>query len=211
MYSILLGIAIIIIILIAVKISKSEKTGDSIIAEQLRDSRDRKVSLDSATKRVLTDAKSAAYYIRNINSATLDLSAKWFEDLTEIVDAANVVIYNSRNPKLKPSSKTFNYFNGLYIRLVNASAVLTECEQSIGEAVLSLHKIRFNTITKEERKAIMLLQKILPRVQSIVSAQKRECYSATHNAKILIGKCGKGGRIWLERNIRNKQIRYGKK
>lgn len=211
MYSILLGIAIIIIILIAVKISKSEKSGDSIIAEQLRDSRDRKVSLDSATKRVLTDAKSAAYYIRNINSATLDLSAKWFEDLTEIVDAANVVIYNSRNPKLKPGSKTFNYFNGLYIRLVNASAVLTECEQSIGEAVLSLHKIRFNTITKEERKAIMLLQKILPRVQSIVSAQKRECYSATHNAKILIGKCGKGGRIWLERNIRNKQIRYGKK
>ena len=76
--------------------------------------------------------------------------------------------------------------------------------------MLALHRIRFSSITPEERKQIMMLQKELPKLQSLICEKKKSVWNNTHKLKTLIKNCGSKGRKWFWRNLLNKEKKYGR-
>lgn len=175
----------------------------------LHDSRDTRVTLSSDKRQTIAVNRQAVQRV-SLASYGVDLSLSWFSNVERLIDEANTIIANSSRPALPTTDANFIYHRNLYYRLIKAGKLLEEAENKVGREVLKLHKVKFDHITADQRKAIMTLQKELPVFQSLLSKMKKDSWNLTHSQKYRAGSCGHGGKIWLDRNLENKRAKYGK-
>ena len=176
---------------------------------KLNDTKDRAYSLPSDDASSLQNAKQTILYNARA-SQRIALTAEWLNSLDNLVRAAYTIYRNSDSPQYVPNSSTYQYFKMLYYRSVKAGKMLESAENTVGSKVLSLHRIRFDSIGAEERKQIMTLQKELPKLQSLLSKEKHRVWNNTHKLKLMIKRCGHQGSSWYWRNLLNRQRKYGK-
>lgn len=206
-----LGIIIFIIICVIVKKIKDTRETKHLNKIPLNDPRDKNVALSSDAKSTISRTKVATSNVQCISAARLNITTNYLDNVLRLVSEANTIIYNSQHPSLLPKASTLDYHKNLYYRMVKAAKLLESCENQIGSEVMKLHRIKFNnSISRDDRRKIIELQAQLPKLQSLICRFKKESWNAIHNQKINISKCGNSGRHWYNRNLRNKQIKYGK-
>ena len=176
---------------------------------KLNDTKDRAYSLPSDDASSIQNAKQTILYNARA-SRRVDLTTDWLNSLDSLVRAAYTIYRNSDSPQYAPSTSTYRYFKMLYYRSVKAGKMLESAEKTVGSKVLSLHRIRFDSIGADERKQIMALQKELPKLQSLISKEKHRVWNNTHKLKQMIKRCGRQGSSWYWRNLLNRQMKYGK-
>lgn len=175
---------------------------------KLNDTKDRTYSLPNDDASSLQNAKQTILYNAKA-SQRVALTADWLNSLDSLVRAAYTIYRNSYSPQYAPCASTYQYFKMLYYRSVKAGKMLESAENTVGRKVLSLHRIRFDSIRAEERKQIMVLQKELPKLQSLLSKEKHRVWNNTHKLKLMIKHCGRQGSSWYWRNLLNRQRKYG--
>ncbi len=177
---------------------------------QLNDGKDRAYALPSDDVSSLQSVKRTIIYNKRA-SQRVALSEEWVNSLDRLVRAAYTIYRNADSPQYAPSSSTYQYFKMLYYRSVKAGKMLETAENTVGEKVLALHRIRFDSISSEERKQIMVLQKELPKLQSLLCKEKHRVWNNTHKLKYhFIKHCGSQGNSWYWHNFWHRKHKYGK-
>lgn len=162
---------------------------------QLDDSNDKAYSLPNEDASSLQNARRTIIYNKSASQRAA-LSEEWLNSLKRLIKAANTIYRNADSPQYAPSDSSYKYYKMLYYRSVKAGKLLEAAENTVGEKVLALHRIRFDSISSEERKQIMALQKELPKLQSLLCKEKHRVWNNTHKLKCYIKRCGKQGRTW---------------
>jgi len=175
----------------------------------LNDNNDQKYTLPNEERTTLSNAKTAVY--RGTRAAiNIHISQSWYDRIERLIDDAYTIYRNANAPRFTPSKSRFMYFRNLYYRSVKAGKLLEEAENEVGNKVLSLHRIRFDSISDDERCQIMELQKSLPKLQALISKEKHNVWHNTHRLKLLIRKCGRPGYKWYVNLVKNQRRKYGK-
>lgn len=207
MLCLIFGLSFVFFMLAFYRKKKTDKKADwSRI--QLKDRKDKAYalpgetvsSLQSTRRTVLCNAKASAHVV---------LTEEWLDSLNQLVKAAYTICRNAESPQYAPSASTYQYYKMLYYRLVKAGKMLEEEEKAVGSKVLSLHHIRFGSISADERRQIMILQKELPRLQSLLNREKRRVWNQTHRLKLMIRRCGRQGSSWYWHHLLHHQRKYG--
>lgn len=175
----------------------------------LKDNNDQKYTLPNEERTTLSNARTAVY--RGTRAAiNMHISQSWYDRIERLVDNAYTIYRNANAPRFTPSESRFMYFRNLYYRSVKAGKLLEEADNEIGNKVLALHRIRFDSISSDERRQIMELQKSLPKLQSLISEEKHNVWNNTHSLKLLVSKCGRSGYNWYVNLVNNQRRKYGK-
>lgn len=175
----------------------------------LKDPEDTRYSMTSEEKTTLNQARTTIVNTSGVTNK-ICINSGWFNRIENLMNDSYVVYKNAAYPRFTPSEKHFIYFRNLYYRSVKAGKLLEMAESDIGKKVLELHKIRFDSISSNERHQIVELQKSLPQLQSIISKEKHSVWNNTHRLKILISRCGRSGSIWYKKHRMYQRIKYGK-
>ena len=139
----------------------------------------------------------------------IDLSLSFFDEVNALVKAAENIRKNANVSRIHDS--TFHYYSELWFRSVLASNMLERAEHIVGDKVLYLHKINFSTITPEQRKTIMRLQRELPKYQSLLAKKKIALWNNNKHLKEIIRNSGARGRRWyneLNERIEQKKLTH---
>ncbi len=207
---ILIGIFLIAILLFAQIFRKKKKTEDTTetMNISLVDSNDRDYQPPATEEKTFTETKIATQHLKTVNH--FGVTQSWYNDIYKLYRQGYNIYMNACTPAYQPCENSFRYYQNLYHRMIWASKLIEQAENSIGQKVLELHKLRFSDLTPEERKYVMTLQKNLPKIQSTFGKQRSAIWNAIHNIKNVVRQCGSSGQRWYARNRRNHIMKYGR-
>lgn len=186
--------------------SHHNSVSNEIDISRLSDSRDRHYILAQEDEIILQQAQSSVKKVVACHQ-DIDLSLDFFDKVEKLVRASEDIRKNANVTHIHDSA--FHYYSELWYRSVIASDMLECAEQIVGNKVMYLHKINFDSITPEQRKTVIQLQRDLPKYQSLLAKKKIALWNNNKNLKEIIRASGARGRQWyndLNERIKQKKL-----